>query len=167
MNDNIQLLKYMLEDVREVTMKGVSHLSKEQLFAEPVKGEYPIGAYLMHLAECEIYWLEVISGNAQPEELKKRAYANVWYDPYETSVPPETAPEITEYKEVLDLARKNFLDYVLTLKDSELAENVTVKRERGDIQFSKKWIIYHIIEHEAHHRGQMFMLMRMAGMNKK
>ncbi|MBK9331007.1 MAG: DUF664 domain-containing protein [Ignavibacteria bacterium] len=53
------------------------------------------------------------------------------------------------------------------MKDSELEENITMKRKNSEDTLQKQWILYHLIEHEAHHRGQMFMLLRMAGMNKK
>jgi uncharacterized damage-inducible protein DinB len=162
----IELFKWMLEDVRKETLKGVEHLSKEQLFKVPVNSEFPIGAYLMHLCECDISWLEIISGKEQSEELKKRSYFDKWFDPYGESGAPEDPLEISEYLETLAITRKNFLDYVSSLKDSDLEEKVIMKRKSGDIEFTKKWIIYHILEHEAHTRGQMFMLIRIAGWNK-
>ncbi|MBK8981283.1 MAG: DinB family protein [Ignavibacteria bacterium] len=167
MNDRLKLMEYMLEDIRKVTLSGVSHLSKEQLFTEPLKGEFPIGAYLLHFAECEISWLEILSGISQPEDLKQKAYYNKWYDPLGTGEPPSTPPEISYYLDVISEARKNLTDYMAGMKDAELEENVTMKRKNGDHTLQKKWIIYHLLEHEAHHRGQMFMLLRMAGMNKK
>ncbi|HAY32648.1 MAG TPA: DinB family protein [Ignavibacteria bacterium] len=166
MNDRLELIKYMLEDIRKVTLSGVSHLSKEQLFQEPVKGEYPIGAYLLHFAECEISWLEILSGIPQPEDLKKRAFYDKWFDPSGIPDPPSLPPEISYYLDVTGEARKNLTDYISGMKDSELEENITMKRRNGDNTLQKKWILYHLIEHEAHHRGQMFMLLRMAGMNK-
>jgi uncharacterized damage-inducible protein DinB len=162
----INLLKWMLEDVRKETYKGVEHLTKEQLFQNPMDGEYPIGAYLMHLAECEISWLEILSGKEQPETLKQKSFYDKWYDPSETPAPPADAIEFVVYKKVMDEARKNFLDYISRMDDSELEGEVTIQRKSGERKFKKKWIIYHIIEHEAHHRGQMFMLIRKAEWNK-
>jgi len=52
------------------------------------------------------------------------------------------------------------------MKDAELEDTVIHKREGGEDNIPKKWIIYHIIEHEAHHRGQMMMLIRKAGFKK-
>lgn len=166
-NSKAELLKWMLEDLRKVTLNGVEHLTKEQLFQIPHEGEYPVGAYLMHLAEVDISWLEIISGKKLPETLKARAYSDKWYDPSGTPEPPKDALEISEYFETIGETRKSFLDYISTLKDSELEEIVTFKGREKERSFSKKWIIYHIIEHEAHHRGQMFLLIRKAGWNKK
>ena len=168
-NPQIALLKWMLEDVRKVTLDGVSHLTKEQLFTPPIEGEYPIGAFLMHLAEVDIGWQQFISGEKVDKEIKKKSYYSSWYDvPEEMYNPPKQAPEIKEYLEALVGTRKLFLDYVSTIKDSELEDVVTRKgRDNTERKYSKKWIIYHIIEHEAHTRGQMFMLIRKAGWKKK
>ncbi len=159
-------MKWMLEDAHRVMLEGVNHLSKEQLFQSPVDGEASIGSYLMHFAECDISWLETLAGIELPEELKKRAYFDCWYDSQKPA-PPAEPLEINEYLETMAETRKIFLDYVSNMKDAELEEEVVVSRKSGERRFKKKWIIYHILEHEAHHRGQMFLLIRKAGWNKK
>lgn len=95
---NTELLIYMLKDIREVTLKGISGISKEQLFLEPVPGEFPIGAYIMHLGECDLGWLRSITGEEQSEELKKRCYYNSWFDVSKDEYnPPKTPIEPEEY----------------------------------------------------------------------
>ena len=167
-NPQTELLKWILEDVRRVTLEGVSHLTKEQLFTPPIEGEYSIGAYLMHLCEADLGWLKVISGEEAPDEIKKRSYYDAWYDvPKEDYNPPIEPIEVNEYLEVLEITRKMFLDYISSLKDADLEDIIIRKGKSGERKYSKKWIIYHIIEHEAHTRGQMFMLIRKAGWKKK
>ncbi len=53
--------------------------------------------------------------------------------------------------------------YVRTLTDENLDDVIL----RGKDKMTKKWIIYHLIEHEAHTRGQMFLLMRKGGLKKQ
>lgn len=157
----------MFDDIRRVTLKGIKGLTKEQLFQEPVEGEYPLGSMLMHFGECDLYWLSVISGEQQPEDLKKRVYADCWYDcKTEDSNPPAAAPEAEEYLAAIAETRDRVRNYILSLDDENLEDKVLMKWKRGEEQLSKKWIIYHLIEHEAHHRGQMFMLIRKAGFKK-
>jgi len=163
----ISLLKWMLEDVRKVTLNGVEHLTKEQLFAPPIEGEFPIGAYLMHLGEADIGWLQVISGKQEDDEIKKRAYYSKWYDCGPDYDPPTAPIEINEYLDILKITRDKFLSFISTIKDSELEDIIKWEYEGNKRERSKKWIIYHILEHEAHTRGQMFMLIRKAGWNKK
>lgn len=157
----------MLEDVRRVTLDGIEHLTNSQLFEPPLSGEYPIGAYLMHLAECDISWLEILSGMVQPEELKAECYYDSWYDPSKTSSPPKSSLEKKAYLSILEKTRKNFLDYVSTINDDAFEEEVVFKGKTSERRFKKKWIVYHILEHEAHHRGQMFLLIRKAGWIQK
>lgn len=157
----------MLRDVRDVTLKGVSKLSKDQLFTPPAVNEYPIGAYLMHLCECDIHWLEVLSGESINESCKQQCYFDKWFDPSGTPSPPSAPPDISEYAKSLHETRGMLLGYLTQLKDTDLESSATMKSRKGDIEISKKWIVYHLIEHEAHHRGQMFMLMRMAGWNSQ
>lgn len=168
---NIDLLIYEFEDVRKVLLKGVEHLTKEQLFAPPKPGEFPIGAYLMHFAECDLGWLEVLSeGTVEiSNDIKKRSYYNSWYDAWgeDQGEPPTEAPEKQTCFDTIAETRKMVLDYINSMTDDDLDKVITRKRGDREQSFSKKWIIYHLIEHEAHHRGQMFMLIRMAGWKKK
>jgi uncharacterized damage-inducible protein DinB len=167
-NPQVALLIWMLEDVRRVTISGVEHLNREQLFTPPIEGEFPIGAYLMHLGEADLGWLQTISGTQVADEIKKKTYYNAWYDvPKEDYNPPKTAPEVKEYFEALGITRKLFLDFISSIKDSELEDIITRRIGDKERKYTKKWIIYHILEHEAHTRGQMFMLIRKAGWKKK
>jgi len=161
----------MLEDIRKVTLKGVSGLSKEQLFAEPVPGEAPIGAYMMHLAECDLGWLETLTGKEQDAELKKRSYYDVWFDTGKNYDPPKNIIEIEEYLDTMAKCREKLTEYIDSITDDDLETKVyrrwTHNGEEKSKEFTPKWILYHLIEHEAHTRGQMFMLIRMAGFKKK
>jgi uncharacterized damage-inducible protein DinB len=163
----LSLLWWMLEDVRKVTLRGIEGLTKDQLFHPPMRGEYPIGAYLMHLAEAEVYWLQVISGLKVDVEIKKKIYYDKWFDPSKDEVEgPKEPLEVNEYLEALHEVRELLRNYIFTMKDIELEEIVVQKWEGREENIPKKWIIYHLIEHEAHHRGQMMLLIRKAGFRK-
>jgi uncharacterized damage-inducible protein DinB len=169
MNPKIELLKYMLQDIRKVTLKGISGLTKEQLFTEPVPGEFPIGAYLMHLGEADLGWMKTLAGEKQPNDLKKRVYYSSWFDvPPEMYAPPKEPIEPEEYVNAITAVRSRLFNYIDNMTDEDL--KITVKRKRSEtveVEITKEWIIYHLLEHEAHTRGQMFMLIRMAGLKKK
>lgn len=160
MSSNIQLLKWMMKDAREVLLEGIDGLSKEKLFQAPVEGEFPIGAYIMHMGEVDSYWYSQLTGMEMPDEVKKRVYDNCWFDcPAENSNPPKSPIEVQEYLNAIAETRKIVFDYMDKMNDNELEDVVRLKKNGEPL--TKKWIIYHLLEHEAHHRGQMFMLIRM------
>jgi len=164
----IDLMIYMLDDIRKITLAGVRNLTNEQLFQPPVEGEYPIGAYLMHLGECDLGWLKSLSGEEQPEDLKKRVYYNSWFDSApEDFAPPSEPIEPEEYINAITEARERERKYISSMTDIELEDMIIRKRDGKEIEIPKKWIIYHLIEHEAHTRGQMFLLMRKAGLKNQ
>ncbi len=160
----INLLLWQFEEARKLTLAGVEHLSKEQLFMPPIEGEWCIGSYLMHLAECDLGWLHTLSGKEVPEEIKKRSYYAVWYDcPEEFREAPKETLEPKEYFETIALTRKMFTDEVASLNDEDLDTIVETKHGSSINHKSKLYIINHHIDHEAHTRGQMFLLIRKAG----
>ena len=163
----LSLLWWMLEDVRKVTLKGIEGLSKEQFFQPPIEGEYPVGAYVMHLAEAEVFWLQILTGTKVDKEIKKRIYYDSWMNPSKSDAEsPKAPPEINEYLEAIKEVRELLKKYMSSLKDSDLYGFVVQQRKAGEHKILKKWIIYHLIEHEAHHRGQMMLLIRKAAFKK-
>lgn len=161
MQKKAQLLKFMLEDIRNVTLNGIKDLTAEQLFQQPMDGEFPIGAYLMHLAEAEAGWYHTMTGTPLPDDLKKKIYYGNWYDvPKEDYNPPVSVIPVEEYLSAIADVRKYLIDYLDNTTDEDLDKEVTWKRNGKDITRTKEWIIYHLIEHEAHTRGQMFLLIR-------
>ena len=167
LDPRLSLLWWMLEDVRNVTLKGIEGLSKEQLFQPPIEGEYPVGAYLMHLAEAEVAWLQILTGTKIDKVIKKRIYYDSWMDPSKSDAErPKALLEINEYLEAIKEVRELLKSYMSSLKDSDLDGFVVQQRKDGEHKILRKWIIYHLIEHEAHHRGQMMLLIRKAGFKK-
>lgn len=162
-----QLLKLLLEDARRKTLKSIEGLTKEQLFAPPIPNEDCIGAYLMHLGECEIGWYETMTGEQLPQEVRERNYHGVWIGcPKEEAHPPKEALEVEEYLSAIADARKPYIDFLDKINDEVLDEIVTVKRGENEVIMTKRDIINRIISHENHTRGQMCLLMRMGGIKK-
>lgn len=162
-----QLLKTMLEDARRKTLRSIEGVTKEQLFAPPIPNEDCIGAYLMHLGECDLGWYEDMQGEKLPQELKDRNYYGVWIGcPKEEAHPPKEAPEVEDYISAITDARKPVLDFLDKNDDIELDKIVIIKRGTNEVKMTKRDIINRLISHECHTRGQMCLLMRMGDIKK-
>ncbi|MCC7430201.1 DinB family protein [bacterium] len=158
----VSLLWAILRDIRKETLKGVEKLTKEQLFIPPMENEAPIGAYLMHIAEAETYWLEMMSGLQVSDKIKQEHFCNAWFD-CENPNPPKEPLEPAYYVKALTNVRNLLQKFVLALTDSDLTKSFSRTNSKGETyEITFRWVLYHLIEHEVHHRGQIFFLMRKA-----
>jgi uncharacterized damage-inducible protein DinB len=160
----VGLLMAMLDDVRRTTLKGCEGMSADDLHRLPEKGEYPLGAYLMHLGEAEIFWLEVMTGDQVPDEVKRDVFYCCWFDPSQEPQPPAKPMPLEEYVSRLAVVRGLVKTAVRKLEDAALDAPRTI--DSGDVTHTvtPRWILYHLIEHEAHHRGQMMLWKRWMGL---
>lgn len=136
--------------VREELIRAVAGLSREQLDWTPAEHPASIGRLLAHIADCECYWIGEIAGSIR----EKPDYTR--FDAAQTR------------DELLDLL-KEFED----LTAAYMADGSTddwdqvfypVVRDGNQEKVSRRWLIWHVVEHQARHRGQIFMLMRMQGL---
>jgi uncharacterized damage-inducible protein DinB len=113
-----------------------------------------IGALLLHLADCEDYWIQEVAGGRKPD-LERRAkflseetnqYGGVWPDAPKLS--------LTEYYAMMDEVRAETLALLPTLGPPDRV----VVRPGGTKEFTLRWILVHLIQHEPYHAGQCVLL---------
>ncbi len=133
------------ETIRSEMIDGVSALTQEQLDWIPTGWKNSIADLLRHISEAELWWL----GNVV---LKENNYRDLT---------ATLAPDLKAIIKELEISH----NYVLDVLKSKTFDNF---KEIFQIPGSEKkqsfqWILWHTIEHEMRHRGQIFMLMRMQG----
>lgn len=100
-----------------------------------------IGDILRHLCDAEAYWIgRVIEGSDWIRHTRE-----VWNDP-------------EALQERWKLLRRRTLQFANGLAEGRLRD--TKVDHRGNI-VTVGWILWHIFQHEAHHRGQIYMLLRL------
>ncbi len=139
-------------DVRKELIGMTKDLAQEELDWSPPGHPAKIGDLLAHIAECEYFWVTHVA-------LKKDTKPD--YTRY------ENASTWEEIKPLLDETFETMKDYL----DSEDIEDwKTVKYDFTDENgktdhFTKEWLIWHVVEHQARHRGQIMMMMRTQGLD--
>ena len=111
----------------------------------PPGGKNSIGDLLRHISETEIWWIHhVVLKNADYHDLTR-----------------EMAPDIDSILTELEKSHK----YVLEVLESKTIDHFDEIYTIPDFKetFSLYWILWHTIEHEMRHRGQIFMMMRLQG----
>ncbi|MBF6613564.1 MAG: DUF664 domain-containing protein [Chloroflexi bacterium] len=160
-----QLGRYVaqMSEVRSDLKREVAGLSIEQLDWHPDEQTESIGTLLLHLDAVEWSWIhEDVLGRASEE------YTGNWSEamPIRLSVPQVTGRSLTWYFEKLDATRERTLAILRGFSDADLSRFVGEGEPRpGEEKRSRlytiDWVIWHIIEHEATHVGQIELLRRL------
>ena len=147
-----------MEDVRRVTKKYISGLSPEQLSWYPNDRVESVGTLLLHIAAVELSWIgEDIMRRRMPEEW-------VFAFPIRFNIPQVSGQPLSFFIEKLDTVREETRRTLATLTDADLGRAVTPLDDAespGAEQYTIEWILYHLVEHEAHHRGQIAQMKRL------
>ena len=146
----------MLEDLRGITAA--------ELHWQPKPGTNSIGMLLAHLAIVEVYWLMIASETMTHEAAKRVLRFGV--DDDGMPLPPGKRPpaalkgkRLAFYRTLLARARAHAKRTTRQWPDAALDRVVTRRRrDGGTSRQNVRWILYHVLEHEAGHYGQILLL---------
>ncbi|HYF80763.1 MAG TPA: DinB family protein [Symbiobacteriaceae bacterium] len=135
-------------DLRPITLTALRRLTPEQLHWRPGDFNRSCWDLAVHLCDVEWHW---IWRNA----LRKESWETTW-DPGRF----RNLDELLEYWATIHRATVEWL------RDTPVSHlNQKLPMPYTDFPYATmNWIIYHVMEQEIHHRGQIFMLMRLQGL---
>jgi uncharacterized damage-inducible protein DinB len=132
--------------VRQGLVQALSTLTDEQLDFTPREGMRSLGEIARHIAHAEESWL------------------HHWIVGKHGGLPEYTAedyPTVESIKALLAEVHARTEDYLETLDIADLDRPFkTFWGKRGPIS----WVIWHVLEHEIHHRGEIYLMMGFVGM---
>lgn len=144
---------WCLEDVRRSILERLSGISQHDLDTK-LNGGHSIGSLLYHIALIEADWLyeEVLVSEWNPKirSLFQQSDRNI--DDKLTYIKGQGIDEhLHRLKSVRDelLSHFRFMDL----------EDWRKPRVLTNYDVTPEWVIYHLIEHESHHRGQVFQML--------
>lgn len=146
-----------LTECRARTLKAIAGITQAELDWEHPIGPNSIGTLLYHIALIESDWLYTeILQRPIPEDLSLLFRLDARESNGKlTNVHDEPASR-HEYR--LRVVREQFLR---TLSTMTLAEFRRVRR-LPDYDVTPKWVVFHLLQHEAEHRGQVVVLRKLA-----
>lgn len=148
-----------MEEVRAQVVGAVSHLSKEQIGRPAFLGAHPIGALVLHIGEAEWWWMQcVVSGHQLTEQDQKAPYWDVLDNPTGFINNDYTAEFCLQETEKI---RNQTRDLLFAANDAQLERIHSYERKGTTHEQSLRWILHHLIDHEAQHKGQILMLKRL------
>lgn len=131
--------------VRTDLLATIDMFKEDELMFVPFKGSWSVGQIMLHIADCENYWLHFVV----------RQEIEVWSNYDLTNLPTKSA-----IKQVLENVRRKTIAYLDSLEEDDL--DGEYKTPDGQ-PHALRWIIWHVLEHEVHHRGELSLALGLLG----
>lgn len=148
-----------MEEVRNQLRKAVKGIEGVPLGRPAFLGAHSIGALVLHIGEAEWWWMQCnVAGHKLTEEDRKAAFWDVLDDP-EGFASRSYTSEFCLLE--LDKIRNQTRDLLFSYNDKDLEKIITVDRHGEKFEYNLRWILHHLIDHEAQHKGQILMLKRL------
>jgi uncharacterized damage-inducible protein DinB len=148
-----------MEEVREQVREAVKGIDVERFGTPAFLGAHSIGALVLHIGEAEWWWMQCnVAGHQLTEEDSQAPYWDVLEEPDAFAKKGYTAEFCLQE---LDKIRNQTRDTLFGHSDKDLEKIFTFERHGAVRDHSLRWILHHLIDHEAQHKGQILMLKRL------
>jgi uncharacterized damage-inducible protein DinB len=134
------------DGVRDGLLATIEAFEESELDCVAFEGDRKAGNIMLHIADAEDGWLRY----AVTQEIEE------WPDTYNL----ENYPDKQSIINLLTEVHARTSEYIANLNEPDLERRITAPW--GD-EFSLLWIIWHIIEHEIHHRGELSLILGLLG----
>ncbi|PWB51441.1 MAG: hypothetical protein C3F13_13445 [Anaerolineales bacterium] len=131
--------------VRADLITTIDMFSEDELTFTPFTGSWPVGQIMLHIADCEDNWLYgVVQHQIQP-----------WISYDLADHPTKSA-----IKAILERAHLRTIQLLEDLNEDDLDDKY--KLPDGSV-IRLRGIIWHVLEHEIHHRGELSLALGLLG----
>jgi uncharacterized damage-inducible protein DinB len=132
------------KDVRGGLVAALDKLSDAQLDFTPREGLWSLRETVVHIAGTEEGWLRCYT-------------ANRWH---------ESPPQAADYPTIESLKALLAREHAAT--EAQFASNADAALEQvctlpWGAQVTMEWAVWHVIEHEIHHRGEVYLMLGLMG----
>jgi uncharacterized damage-inducible protein DinB len=133
------------EQVRSGLLVMIDRFSQEELAFTPIKGGWSVGQIMLHIADCEDNWLHGVVR----QEVEPWIFYNFANYPNKAAILRKLEQAHNKTIVFLDSLKEGDLDKVYEIQEGE--------------SYTLRWIIWHVLEHEIHHRGELSLALGLLG----
>lgn len=148
------LLVSALQDGTREWRDELGEVDEDAIVWQPVPNGHSIGAILLHMIDVEAFWVETaaLGRERSPSELKELLSEETDVDAFKWVVPPRRP--LDYYYEYQDKIRARTLESIKLFPDPA----TIIEREGWSSSVTVRWILSHVVAHEAYHGGQAVIL---------
>ncbi len=151
--------------------EALAPLTTEQLGLRAAPGLRSIGEIALHLVGCRMFWFTQVLGENGGEELQPYASWNevALGAPYASwnevalalNAPAPTASELVQG---LDRTWQMMADCLARWSPTDLGQTLAIDDNGQPIELSRAWVVWHVLEHDLHHGGELSLTLGMHGL---
>jgi uncharacterized damage-inducible protein DinB len=148
-----------MEEVRGQLSAAVKTVPDDLIGKPAFLGAHSIGGLVLHIGEAEWFWMQmVVSGHKLTDEDREAACWDILDDLERVAQRGYTAEFcLSEIEKIRNQTR----DVLFSYNDKDLERIITFERKGQTTEYNLRYILHHLIDHEAQHKGQIFMLKRL------
>jgi uncharacterized damage-inducible protein DinB len=139
---------------QEKLRDSIAPLTGAQLALQPAAGMWPLGQIVQHIISVRAGWF---SGTLQDDDAAMRAYM-AWG---QRESPERSAPEMARG---LDQTWAFIEACSQRWTPADCAQTFPDEWDGQIQQVSRSWVIYHVLEHDLHHGGEVSLILGMNGL---
>ncbi len=132
------------EQIHQDTLVTIAKFQDAELPFRPYPDSWTAGQVMLHIADAEQFWYQQVIMQAVDDGAD---YA------------PADYPNIAAIRALLAAVHQRSLTILAGLTLDDLPQT----RPFREAAFSLNWIIWHVIEHEIHHRAELSLMLGMLG----
>jgi len=151
------LLVSTLQDGTREWRDQLGEISEEGIVWQPYKNGHNIGGVILHMIDVEAFWIETaaLGRERSPDELRELLSEETDQYGFNWVVPPKRP--LSYYLDYQDKVRQRTLESIKHFPDP----STVISREGWSTEMTVRWILNHVVAHEAYHGGQVVMLKAM------
>ena len=133
---------------------SVAPLTAEQLQLRAAPGLRSVGENVQHIIGCRAGWFTYTMGEDGGEYTKA---PEAWE---KEGAPPPTGAELAQ---ALDQTFDFMMNCIARWSDEDMRKEFEDEMDGVTVMLSRAWIVYHVMEHDLHHGGEVSITLGMHG----
>jgi uncharacterized damage-inducible protein DinB len=155
---------------QRLLLDAIGDLSPEQLEARTAPHQWAVWQLASHMAGNRAYWFHDVLGEGDPvvRDMFRVTETTVPDLPLEDAGWEDDEAHPRSSAELVDAFGQTWAmieDRLRRWTPDDLVVEVSRRRRSGDVQtFSRGWVIWHLVEHDLHHGGEISQILGTNGL---
>jgi len=149
----IGILIASLQDSTREWLDELGTPTPEALVWQPFPGGHSIGGTILHIAATEVFWLQTVGQGGGADRSQPAVVYDDQLDQDNVDWPVPPSQPFEWYRDILELQRAESIAMIAAHNDP-----LRVYERPSGNSMTYRWILAHLVEHDAYHGGQAVLL---------